>query len=98
METITVGGRRYTDPDIISLIRATGQLVDPRSAVVNQARQLNREYRSFGNETQPFERLKILASLRGLEIAEMDRQLSSRETRDAVLLPTSGGKRGRIIY
>jgi hypothetical protein len=98
METITVGGRRYTDPDIISLIRATGQLVDPRSAVVNQARQLNREYRSFGNDTQPFERLKILASLRGLEIAEKDRRLSSRETRDAVLLPSSGGKRGQIIY
>ena len=98
METITVGGRRYTDPDIISLIRATGQLVDPRSAVVHQARQLNKDYRSFGNESQPLERLKILASMRGLEVAEMDRGLSSREKRDAVLLPISGGKRGQIVY
>ncbi|HYM76078.1 MAG TPA: ImmA/IrrE family metallo-endopeptidase [Candidatus Dormibacteraeota bacterium] len=98
METITVGGRRYTDPDIISLIRATGQLVDPRSAVVHQARQLNREYRSFANEAPPFERLKILASLRGLTITEMERQISSREKRDAVLVPTSGGKRAQIVY
>ena len=98
METITVGGRRYTDPDIISLIRATGQLVDPRSAVVHQARQLNKDYRSFGNEASPLERLKILASLRGLEIVEMGRELSSREKRDAVLLPISGGKRGQIVY
>jgi Zn-dependent peptidase ImmA (M78 family) len=98
METITVGGRRYTDPDIISLIRATGQLVDPRSAVLHQARQLNREYRSFGNEAQPFERLKILASLRGLIIAAMERQISTREKRDAVLVPTSEGNRAQIIF
>jgi hypothetical protein len=98
METITVGGRRYTDPDIISLIRATGQLVDPRSAVIHQARQLNAEYRSFGNLSEPFERLKILASLRGLDIAEMDAQRSSREKRDAVLVPGSASKRGLILY
>jgi hypothetical protein len=100
METITVGGRRYTDPDIISLIRATGQLVDPRSAVIHQARQLNTEYGSFGNEAGPFERLKILASLRGLEIDRMNRHLASREVRDAVLIPTSDGKRvrGQILY
>jgi hypothetical protein len=98
METITVGGRRYTDPDIISLIRATGQLVDPRSAVIHQARQLNTEYRSFGNQSEPFERLKILASLRGLDVTEMDAQRSSREKRDAVLIPGSRPKRGLILY
>jgi len=100
METITVAGRRYTDPDIISLIRATGQLVDPRSAVIHQARQLNSEYRSFGNDGQPFERLKILASLRGLEIHAMEPHLSSREKRDAVLIPNADNKRirGQILY
>lgn len=98
METITVGGRRYTDPDIISLIRATGELVDPRSAVVHQARQLNREYKFFRNDAQPLERLKILASLRGLEIFEMDRQLALREKRDAVLVPIPGRKLGHIVY
>jgi hypothetical protein len=98
METITVGGRRYTDPDIISLIRATGELVDPRSAVIHQARQLNNEYRSFGNESEPFERLKIIASLRGLDVAEMDPRRSSREKRDAVLVPGARPKRGFILY
>lgn len=100
METITVGGRRYTDPDIISLIRATGQLIDPRSAVVHQAKELNREYKSFASQSQPFERLTILASLRGLEIHEMDPQLAAREKRDAVLIPTSSpkGLRGQILY
>jgi hypothetical protein len=98
METITVGGRRYTDPDIISLIRATGQLIDPRSAVIHQARQLNSEYRAFSSQSEPFDRLKILASLRGLDVTEMDAQRSSREKRDAVLIPGSAPKRGLILY
>ena len=98
METITVGGRRYSDPEIISLIRRTGQLVDPRSAVIHQAKQLNNEYRSFETQAQPFERLKIIASLRGLDVAEMDSRLSSREKRDAVLIPGTRPKRSLILY
>ena len=99
MESIKVGGRKYTDPDVISLIRETGQLVDPRSAVVNQARRLNSDYRALGGDGQdPMQRLKILASLRGLEIAEMDRQRSHRERRDAVLVPTGNGKRGQVLF
>src|SRR5438105_4255717 len=99
METVTVGRRRYTDPDVISLIRAAGHLIDPRSAVLHQARKLNEEYRALGGDgAHSFERLKILASLRGLEIAEMDRKYSVREQRDAVLVPTSDGKRGQILY
>jgi len=98
METITVGGRRYSDPDIISLIRRTGQLVDPRSAVIHQAKQLNSEYRSFETQAEPFERLKIIASLRGLDVAEMDSRRSFREKRDAVLIPGLRPKRGLIVY
>lgn len=94
-----MGRRRYTDPDVISLIRATGRLVDPRSAVLHQARRLNEEYRTLGGDgVRPFERLNILASLRGLQVAEMDRQRSSRERRDAVLVPTRDAKRGLILY
>lgn len=99
METISVGGRKYTDPDIISLVRATGRLIDPRSAVVHQARQLNEEYKSLSGEVvDPFQRLKILASLRGLQVLEMDRARASTERRDAILVPTSDGKRGQIVY
>src|SRR5512135_736855 len=98
METVRVGRRRYTDPDIISLIRATGQLVDPRSAVLTQARRLNADYRSLGgNGRDPLERLKILASLRRLTVAPMDARQSAREKRDAVLVPTRDG-RGQILY
>jgi len=98
METITVGGRRYSDPDIISLIRATGQLVDPRSAILTQARRLNAQYRNLGGDGQNrFERLKILASLRGLSVEPMDLQRSAREKRDAVLVPTLNG-RAEIVY
>jgi uncharacterized protein DUF955 len=98
MDTITVGGRRYSDPDIISLIRATGQLVDPRSAILTQASRLNAQYRSLGGDGQNrFERLKILASLRGLSVEPMELQRSARETRDAVLVPTLNG-RAQILY
>ncbi len=93
-----MGGRRYSDPDIISLIRATGQLVDPRSAILTQASRLNAQYRELGGDGRNrFERLKILASLRGLSVDAMDRQRSARETRDAVLVPTMGG-RSQILY
>lgn len=93
-----MGGRRYSDPDIISLIRATGQLVDPRSAILTQARRLNAQYRNLGGDGQDrFERLKILASLRGLSVEPMDLQRSIRETRDAVLVPTQNG-RAQILY
>src|SRR5690242_15743634 len=98
METITVGGRRYSDPDIISLIRETGELVDPRSAVIHQAKKLNSEYRAFAAEAEPFERLKIVASLRGLEVLPMAAALSATNRRDAVLVPGSAGKRGTIFY
>src|SRR5262245_34721960 len=98
METIKRGGRRYSDPDIISLIRATGELVDPRSAVLTQARRLDAQYKQLGGDGQNrFERLKILASLRGLTIEAMDSQRCARERRDAVLVPTSAGK-GHILY
>lgn len=101
METLRVAGRRYSDPDVISLIRATGELVDPRSAVVNQARKLNQEYRSY--ETGPldaFTRIKIVASLRGLCISPMNIEQRKTEPRDAVLIPwnDTGAGLGQVFY
>ncbi len=98
METVRVGGRKYSDPDVISLIKATGRLVDPRSAVINQARQLYDRYRELGGGLDDsIKRLTILASLRGLEVQEMTSQSRVLEDRDAVLIPT-GSKRGRVLY
>src|SRR5216683_5964086 len=85
METVRVGGRKYSDPDVISLIRATGELVDPRSAVVNQARKLNCEYRSYdGGQASPMKRLEIIASLCGLTISPMniERRRAEREANE----------------
>lgn len=96
MEKVHVGRRRYSDPDVLSLIRATGELVDPRSSVINQARQLNLECDDFSD---PLKRLAILASFRGYRLKEMDRTRSRTEPRDAVVVPTDGnGCRGMILY
>jgi Zn-dependent peptidase ImmA (M78 family) len=101
METVRVGGRRYSDPDVISLIRATGELVDPRSAVVNQARRLNQEYRSYeGGASNPFKRLEIIASLRGFTVSPMNIEQRKSEPRDAILIPNGNARRikGQIFY
>jgi Zn-dependent peptidase ImmA (M78 family) len=101
METVRVGGRKYSDPDVISLIRATGELVDPRSAVVNQARKVNCEYRSFdGDQARPMKRLEIIASLCGLTISPMNIGRRRAEPRDAVLILSGKirGNRGQILY
>jgi Zn-dependent peptidase ImmA (M78 family) len=101
METVRVGGRKYSDPDVISLIRATGELVDPRSAVVNQARKLNCEYRSYdGDQASPMKRLEIIASLCGLTISPMNIERRRAEPRDAVLILNGKirANRGQILY
>ena len=98
METVRVGGRKYSDPDVISLIRATGELVDPRSAVVSQARKLNQEYRSYeGGTINALQRLEIIASLRGLSVSPMNIEQRRSEPRDAVLVP-NGRTKGQIFY
>ncbi len=102
METIRVGGHAYSDPDVISLIRVTGNLVDPRSAVIHQARTLNARFRSFEHASiGAFERIKILASLCGLEVTAMNLTRDKNdEQRDAVLIPSgrAHGTKGQVLY
>lgn len=93
METLRVGGRTYRDPDVISLIRQTGGFVDPRSSVITQARRLVSTYQQFdGNVADPVERMKIIASLVGIKVVEMDIEQQRGEKRDAVLVNTPAGK------
>ena len=90
METVRVGGRTYTDPDVISLIKATGSLVDPRSSVLNQARNLLRKFEVFDNvPTNAIQRLTLLASLQGITVEPMDVDRQQQEKRDAILVPTA---------
>jgi Zn-dependent peptidase ImmA (M78 family) len=101
MERVRVGGRSYSDPDVVALIRASGGLVDPRSLVLTQASKLNEQYRMFDSSgVLPFARLVQMASLKGLEILPMDAERRRSETRDAVILLNgrSKGKKGQIFY
>ena len=89
MEKVRVGGHEYSDPDVISLIRTTGVLVDPRSSVVHQARKLIALYREFaGRANAALERITMLASLAGLEVAPMDVRNRPSGRMAAVLIPT----------
>lgn len=97
MAGIRVGGHRYSDPDVLSLISATGQLVDPRSAVLNQARKINAQYRAFdATFNDPLKRVKIIASLQGIKVLSMDIERNHSEKRDAILMPTPSGR--QILY
>lgn len=90
METVSVGGRKYTDPDVISLIKATGTLVDPRSSVLSQARNLLARLALFDEVPQvAIQRLIVLASLMGICVEPMDIERQRSERRDALLVTTS---------
>ena len=97
METVRVGRKKYSDPDVISLIRATGSLVDPRSAVISQARNLVAKLSQFDAvPTAAVERLKILASMKGISIEPMDIDRQQVEKRDAIILSTQSSR--MILY
>lgn len=101
MERVRVGGRSYSDPDVVALIRASGGLADPRSLVLNQAGKLNEQYRMFDSTgVLPFARLVQMASMKGLEVLPMDTERRRNETRDAVILLNgrTRGKKGQIFY
>ena len=84
---------------MISLIKATGSLVDPRSSVLTQARKRLQTLHKFHDVPKdPIERLTILASLCGIgEVVPMNIEQRSGEKRDAVLVPNVSGGRS-IIY
>ena len=92
METLRIGGRRYSDPDIISLCRQSGELIDPRSTIVNMARALTEKVNGFpGLPADPLERLKIIASMSRMKVQPMDMDEVRKEKRDAALYPTANG-------
>jgi hypothetical protein len=100
MQGRRVGGRNYTDPDIVSLIDEGGGLLDPRSIVRQSASQLIAQLDSFEMRCEDaFERMCILASFAGFEVKPMPQGQAESETKDAVLVYTSGDrKKGTIFY
>lgn len=101
MKNVRLAGRRYSDPDVLALVEAGGGLQDPRSLVLTQARKLNALYRRFEvSADDPMQRLKHIASLRGLTIEPMNVERRRSEQRDAVVIFNSQdqGKHGHIVY
>lgn len=97
METVSIGGRRYSDPDIVSLCKQSGGLIDPRWTVVNMARALLEKAKDFpGLPHDRLERLKIIASLNGIKVAPMAIDQVRQEKKDAVIYPTHTG--WRVLY
>jgi Zn-dependent peptidase ImmA (M78 family) len=97
METVRVGGHKYSDPDVISLIHATGEFVDPRSAVLTQARRAAADYKAFGGDfDDPLQRVIIIASTLGMKTIPMNVEQRSSERREAILINTESGR--QILY
>lgn len=97
MERLRIGRRRYSDPDIISLARESGELIDPRFTITSKARTLLQKLDEFaGIPNDPIERLKVLASLKGIKIQPMDIDHQRSYKRDAAVFPTNSG--WRILY
>lgn len=97
MGTVRIAGRTYSDPDVIALSAAAGGLVDPRSAVLHQARKVNADYRRYDPEFKdPLQRMVIIASLLGIRATPMNIERRRGEERDAVLIKTPKGP--QILY
>ena len=87
--TVSIGGHRYSDPDVLSLIYSGSELIDPRDEVVQRARALNEKLRSFPPVNNPRERMEILASLAGVKVLPMSN--SPSQNREALLFRSGNG-------
>lgn len=94
MTSISIGGRKYSDPDVLSLIRSRPGGVDPRAEVVRRARELHYRLRNLGEFDNPRERLEALASLAGIKTAPMSVTAIGSAKREALIYrDTDGTKR-----
>jgi Zn-dependent peptidase ImmA (M78 family) len=71
VERISVGGHKYSDPDVVSLIKSGPDVLDPRTEVIRRAQELNDQLRGYGAIDHPRERVEILASLVGIKVSPM---------------------------
>src|SRR5437773_1720248 len=90
---VSVAGHRYSDPDVLSLIYSGDGLIDPRAAVLERARGLNQQLRSFGPVNDPRTRIEILASLAGIRAQPMTNPRARPPNREALLFRNSAGQR-----
>lgn len=100
MRVLRAGGRRYSDPDVIALLREHREATDPYEVVTAKARTLLTDFGAFeAGNLNPFDRMRALASFAGFAVRPMTGTESARAERDAVLMPTTdSAKRGIILY
>lgn len=96
MERISVGGHRYTDPDVLSLINRGSHPIDPRNEVIRRAQELNQQLRMCGSIEEPRRRIEILASLAGIKVSPMVGN-GSLGGREALLYRDSDGT-AQVFY
>jgi Zn-dependent peptidase ImmA (M78 family) len=88
---VSVGGHRYSDPDVLSLIYSGSGLLDPRVEVIRRAGDLNEQLRSFPAIKDPRTRIEILASLAGVKVLPMSNSPAPAQNREALLFRNAGG-------
>ena len=93
MNSFSIGGHKYTDPDVLALIFSKSVPLDPRIEVLRKAREALQTMDSFGNvPTDPFERLQLLASICGIaNIVPLSFEQCAGEPRDAFISRSLNG-------
>src|SRR5258708_30264431 len=97
MERVRVGGHVYFDPDIHSVIKSGGRLIDPRVEVIRRGRELNERLRHLGDVPEPRKRIEVLASLANIKVAPMSGTGLGSGTREALIYRDTDGSR-RAFY
>jgi len=97
VERVRISGRIYTDPDVLSLIRAHAEPVDPQREVVRRARELNQQLRNWDEVIDPRQRLEVLASFAGLKVSPMSGSGLGTGSREALIYRDTDGSR-RVFY
>lgn len=88
---VSVGGHRYSDPDVLSLIYSGSEPLDPRVEVIQRARDLNERLRLFPPISDPRKRIEILASLAGVKVLPMSNSPAPAQNREALLFRNASG-------
>ncbi len=91
--SVRVGGHRYSDPDVLSLVHSGSEPLDPRIEIIRRARELNERLRQFEAIENPRMRLEILASFAGITVTPMVQSPAASQNRAALLFQNSSGQR-----
>lgn len=100
MQTRRVKGRKYADPDLITLIDSGEHALDPYAVVEQEATKLLRRFEAFdGGFPTALERITALASLAGYQVKPVAGLNTNKQDRDGVVVGTrSASRRGVILY